>query len=208
MNNVRELDQELAELKSFIADLKDDRATQKEKERREAWTKYTAISLVFIAVLAAIATQWSGRYSSRVLVELNNSTFYQAKASDQWAYYQSKSVKQNLYEIVREAAPKDSDLTTNESATRAFNAKVEKYKSDEAEIMAQAKALEAQVEQARKAAGRAGEHGAGMGTAIAIFQIAIALGSICLVTKRRGLWYVAIGLAFLATLQMIHVWLA
>lgn len=208
MNTVRELDQELAELKSFIADLKADRATQKEKERREAWTKYTAISLVFIAVLAAIATQWSGKYSSRVLVELNNSTFYQAKASDQWAYYQSKSVKQNLYEIFREAGPKDSDLATKENASRAFNAKVEKYKNEEAQIMAEAKALEAQVEHARTAAGRAGEHGSAMGTAIAIFQIAIALGSICLVTKRRGLWYIALGLACLATLQMVHVWLS
>src|SRR3974390_1497886 len=109
MNNVKELDQELSELKSFIADLKADRAQQKEKEKREAWTKYTAISLVFIAVLAAIATQWSGRYSSRVLVQLNNSTFYQAKASDQWAYYQAKSVKQNLYEVLRDTALKAAD---------------------------------------------------------------------------------------------------
>lgn len=118
MNNVSELDQELAELKSFIADLKADRSAQKEKEARESWTKYTAISLVFIAVLAAIATQWSGKYSSRVLVELNNSTFYQAKASDQWAYYQSKSVKQNLYEVLRETMAKNADPASEESALR------------------------------------------------------------------------------------------
>ena len=40
-----------AELKEFIADLKADRANQKDKEKREAWTKYTSMSLVFIAVL-------------------------------------------------------------------------------------------------------------------------------------------------------------
>src|ERR1051326_5416725 len=77
MNNVREFDQELAESKSLIPDLKADRAPQREKEAREAWTKYTAISLVFIAVLAAIPTQWAGKYSGRVLVELNNATFNQ-----------------------------------------------------------------------------------------------------------------------------------
>ncbi|HWH71395.1 MAG TPA: hypothetical protein VNT26_18615, partial [Candidatus Sulfotelmatobacter sp.] len=77
MNGVKELDQELSELKGFIADLKTDRAAQKEKEQRESWTKYTSMSLVFIAVLAAIATQWAGKYSSRVLVELNNATFNQ-----------------------------------------------------------------------------------------------------------------------------------
>jgi len=77
------LQSELNELKNFIADLKGDRATQKEKEKREAWTKYTSLSIVFIAVLAAVATQWSGKYSSRVLVALNDATFDQAKASDQ-----------------------------------------------------------------------------------------------------------------------------
>jgi hypothetical protein len=77
MNSVDRLDDELSELKAFIEELKADRAAQKEKERREAWTRYTSLSLVFIAVLAAIATQWAGKYSSRVLVSLNGSTFFQ-----------------------------------------------------------------------------------------------------------------------------------
>src|ERR1039458_7087862 len=97
MNNIGDLDKELAELKTFIADLKQDRAAQKEKEQRETWTKYTAVSLVFIAVLAAVASQWAGKYFGTVLVELNNSTYKQAQASDQRSYYQAKSIKQNLY---------------------------------------------------------------------------------------------------------------
>ena len=102
MNGTRELDQELLELKGFIADLKADRAAQKEKEQKEGWTKYTAISLVCIAVITALASQLAGKYSSRVLTKLNDSTYYQAQASDQWSYYQAKSIKQNLYEGLRE----------------------------------------------------------------------------------------------------------
>jgi hypothetical protein len=45
-----------------------------------------------------------------------------------------------------------------------------------------------------------------MGLAIAIFQISIALASICMVTKKRPLWYVALVLATLATAKMILVW--
>jgi len=120
------LQNELNELKNFIADLKADRAAQKEKEKREAWTKYTSLSIVFIAVLAAVATQWSGKYSSRVLVALNDATFHQAKASDQWSYYQAKSIKQNLYEVAPDQLPKASE--TPDSATgkqlETFNAKV------------------------------------------------------------------------------------
>src|SRR6058998_3676651 len=123
------LQSELNELKNFIADLKADRAAQKEKEKREAWTKYTSLSIVFIAVLAAVATQWAGKYSSRVLVSLNDATFEQAKASDQWSYYQSKSIKQNLYEVARDQIPK-SDATPDSTTGKqleAFNAKITKY---------------------------------------------------------------------------------
>src|SRR4051812_23406596 len=102
------LDNEINDLKGFIADLKADRAAQKEKEKKESWTKYTSMSLVFIAVLAAIATQWAGKYSSRTLVELNNSTYDQAQASGEWGYYQANSIKQNLYEALHEIASKET----------------------------------------------------------------------------------------------------
>jgi hypothetical protein len=209
MNGTNQLDKELAELKGFIADLKEDRASQKEKEKRESWTKYTSMSLVFIAVLAAVATQWAGKYSSRTLVELNNSTFYQAEASDQWSYYQAKSIKQNLYESLREIAPRESANDSNAAtqALAAFKAKVEKYEQDKAEIKKGAEALEQKRDAARAAPTRASEHGGGMGTAISLFQIAIALGSICLVTKKRYLWYLALLFSAVAAVQMVHVWM-
>ncbi len=209
MNNTINLDKEIAELKEFIADLKQDRAAQKEKERREAWTKYTAVSLVFIAVLAAIASQWSGKYSGKVLVELNDSTFKQAQASDQWSYYQAKSIKQNLYESIRELAAKTPGTNggPGKQALEAFNAKVAKYDSEKAEIKQKAEQLEKERDAARAAATSASEHGGGMGLAIAIFQISIALASICMVTKKRPLWYVSLVLAALAAGKMILVWL-
>ena len=98
---MNDLQKEMNELKEFIADLKADRAASKDKEKREVWTKYVSLTVVIIAVFAAIASQWSGKYGSRVLAKLNDATFNQTKASDQWAYYQAKSIKQNLYEIAR-----------------------------------------------------------------------------------------------------------
>jgi hypothetical protein len=203
------LDKEIAELKEFIADLKQDRAEQKDKEKREAWTKYTAVSLVFIAVLAAVATQWSGKYSGTVLVKLNESTFKQAQASDQWSYYQAKSIKQNLYEAMREVAPKAAGTNGehDKQALDAFNAKVAKYEADKADIKKKAELLEIERDAAREAATNASQHGGGMGLAIAIFQISIALASICMVTKKRPLWYVSLVLAALATAKMILVWI-
>jgi Domain of unknown function (DUF4337) len=208
MNNLNELDKELSELKGFITDLKADRAAQKEKERREAWTKYTSMSLVFIAVLAAISTQRSGAYSSGVLKELNQSTFYQAQASDQWSYYQAKSIKQNLYESLRELAPKTAEGTNGAPSLELFNKKIAKYDADKAEITKEAKKLEQLRDTARATADNASRHGSGMGMAVSIFQIAIALGSICLVTKKKSLWYLSLAMAAGAAAQMLHVWLS
>lgn len=203
------LQNELKELKSFIADLKADRAAQKEKEKRESWTKYTSLSLVCIAVLAAVATQWGGKYSSRVLVALNDSTFNQAKASDQWSYYQAKSIKQNLYEVGRDQLTKAGEVADagTEKQIAAFGAKVAKYETDKKQIQADAEKLEKIRDEARTAANVASQHGSGMGTAVSIFQISIALGSICLVVKRKPLWYLSLLLGLGGLAEMIHVWL-
>ncbi len=208
MNGTKELDQELSELKGFIADLKADRAAQKEKEKKEGWTKYTAISLVCIAVITAVASQLAGKYSSRVLTRLNDSTFYQAQASDQWSYYQAKSIKQNLYEALRELTPKAAEDTTAPQNAESFKAKIAKYEDDKARIMTEAKSLEEQRNRAREAAADAGRHASAMGTPIVILQVAVALSSICLVTKKRPLWYCSLVLAAVATARMLQVWLS
>ena len=200
------MDKEIAELKSFIAELKADREGQKQKEKSEAWTKYTSMSLVFIAVLAAIATQWAGKYSSRTLVSLNDSTFQQALATDEWSYYQAKSIKQNLYEALREIKTTGDGAETPDTL-KAFNAKIAKYEAEKKDVKEKAEGLEKKRDDARAAATMWSERGGGMGMAVAIFQIAIALGSICLVTKKRPLWYLALALSVLAAGKMVQVWL-
>jgi hypothetical protein len=210
MESASQFEKEIAELKEFIAELKNDRAAQKEKEKRESWTKYTSMSLVFIAVLAAVATQWAGKYSSRVLVNLNDSTFNQAQASDQWSYYQAKSIKQNLYEALAEMPVAKATNGADDAAAQSqltFKAKVAKYETEKAEIKAKAEQLEKARDTDREAATVASRHGGGMGSAVSVFQIAIAIGSICLVTKKRGLWYVSMALAGIAAAMMLKVWL-
>src|SRR5712671_3851371 len=203
------LQSELNELKQFVADLKADRAAQKEKEKREAWTKYTSLSIVFIAVLAAVATQWSGKYSSRVLVSLNDATFNQAKASDLWSYYQAKSIKQNLYDVAREQLSKTGEAPDSATGKQvdSFNAKITKYEQEKNQVQAEAKKLEAQRDEARQAAVIASQHGSGMGLAVSISQISIAMGSICLVVKKKPLWYLSVFLALIAAAEMMRVWL-
>ena len=191
---MNELQQEIAELKQFIVDLKADRAAAKQKEKSEAWTKYVLLTVVIIAVVAAIAAQWSGKYGGRVQIS-------QAKASDQWAFYQSKSIKQHLFEISRTQLARSVSANDAEIAReqKKFDDAVARYNTEKSEIKAKAEALE-------KERDDAGLRGGKMGLAVSIFSVAIAMASICTVTKKKPLWFIAIGLAGFAAYEMVLAW--
>jgi DNA repair exonuclease SbcCD ATPase subunit len=207
---MNELQTEIAELKEFIADLKADRAATKEKEKREAWTKYVSLSVVMIAVIAAIAAQWGGKYSSRVLTQLNDATFNQTLASDQWAYYEAKSVKLKSYEIARDELSHSANAADAEMAKliKTYEGQIARYQGEQKDIEAKAHELEAKRDAARVSATIASGKGGKMGLAISFFSVAVALASICLVTKKKPLWFAAIILAGVAITEMVLAWTA
>ncbi len=191
---MNDLQQEISELKQFVVDLKADRAETKLKEQREAWTKYVSLTVVVIAVIAAIAAQWSGKYGGRVQIS-------QAQASDQWSYYQSKSIKQHLFELNRSQLTKNADPADPALAKERekFDEAVARYEREKTEIKGKAEALE-------RVRDDAGERGGKMGLAISLLSVSIATASICMVTKKKPLWFVAMAMAALAAWQMISSW--
>jgi hypothetical protein len=46
-----------------------------------------------------------------------------------------------------------------------------------------------------------------MATPILILQVSVALSSICLVSRKRSLWYFSLVLAAVATARVIQMWL-
>lgn len=194
---------DLDELKQLVAELRADHVAQKQKEKRDGWTKYVSLTMVCIAVLAAIATLKGGGFSTRTLKEMNEATFNQAEASDKWSFYEAKSIKENLYEIELEhlqAAP-----VPDAAAIDKLKAKIAKYEKDKADITADAKNLEAKRDASRNTAVKVAEHSKEMGLSITLFQIAIAMGAMCLIVKKKPLWMVSTILGVLATAQMIYV---
>jgi len=194
---------DLDDLKQLVAELRADHVAQKEKEKRDGWTKYVSLTMVCIAVLAAIATLKGGGFSTRSLKQMNEATFNQAEASDQWSFFEARSIKENLYEIELEhltAAP-----VPDAAAVGKIKDKIAKYEKDKADITLLAKKYEAARDDARKAASSAAEHSRQMGLSITFFQIAIALGATCLIVKKKPLWIVSSVFGALATAQMVYV---
>ena len=191
---MNDLQKEISELKQFIIDLKADRAAAKEKEQREAWTKYVSLTVVIIAVIAAVASQWGGKYSGRAQMS-------QAQASDQWSFYQAKSIKQHLDETTLAQLPRSGNPNDPELAgpMKKLRDDLARYDKEKAEIKAKAEGLE-------KVRDDAGRRSGKMGLAISYLTVAIATASICTVTKKKPLWFVAMILSVAGVVQMGLAW--
>ena len=183
------LQSELAELKQFIVELKADRAATKEKERREAWTRYVSLTIVVFAVIASIAAQWGGKYSSMTQMS-------QAQASDQWNFYQAQSVKQHMFELTKTQLLKAGTDAQMAKAQQDFDAKIADYENRRADSKAEATRLESKRDVCSKIGGR-------LGLAISCFSVAIATASLCLLTKKKPLWFCSMVFAAVGIAQMI-----
>ena len=193
----------LDELKGLVAAIAADRAAQKDKEKRESWTKYVSLSMIILAVLAAIATQRGAGYSSAIMKQLNEATFNQAEASDQWAFYQAKGIKGAVaaeeHDILTASGHADSKLVAD------LSKKIDRYATEQNDILTEAKKFEAKRNEARTAATLAADRSREMGLATTIFQIAIALGGVTLIMRKRWLWNASILTGAIATVQMARV---
>ena len=157
-------------------------------EKKEPWLNYLALTTVILAVCATLSTFKGGGYSTRSVIS-------QAQASDQWAFYQAKSIKENLYQLQREnvqlelksmeGASTSSRATAYKDAIAGYDKKIDKYSKEKVEIEQKARELEAKRDDAQK-------HGQPFGMAIILLQIAILISSISALIKKKILWHLAL----------------
>jgi hypothetical protein len=158
------------------------------EEKKDPWLNYLALCTVVLAVCATLATFKGGGYSTRQVLS-------QAKASDQWAFYQAKSVKADLYELARadaelgqKALPATAPRAVQDAYARRladYAAKVAKYEQQKAGIENDAKVLELARDDAQR-------HGVPFGIAVIFLQISILLSSIAALLKKRPVWFLGL----------------
>lgn len=145
------------------------------QESREKWILGVALSTAIFAAIAAIASLLAGQH-------INDAMISQIKASDNWSFYQAKGIKASLLDAKMEllAAAAKQPAATDQ-------AKAAKYAREQDEISKEARALE------EESAEHMRRHEK-LASAVSLFQIAIAISAIAVLTRRRLFWYV--GLAF------------
>ena len=92
------------------------------------WISWVALSTAILAVLAAIAGLLAGMHANEAMMS-------QIQASDQWGYYQAKSIK---------AAILEAKTTLASEATARDKEKAAQYQDEQAEIKREAEHKEAE----------------------------------------------------------------
>jgi hypothetical protein len=148
------------------------------EEKREKWLNYLALTTVVLAVCATLATFKAGGNSTRSVLSQN-------QASDQWAYFQAKSIKGYLYELQHEKLELELAALKRQSPRASFpdmEKKIEEYGKKIAKVIeVDARRFEAVRDDAKI-------HSQIFGVAVIFLQIAILLSSIAALMKKKVVW--------------------
>ena len=149
----------------------------------EKWMSAVALSTALLAALAAIASLLAGDHSNEAMI-------CQIRSSDHWSHYQAKGIKAGQL-----AAKIEMLEALEKTPAEADRTKVKGYAEDQKGIRELAEKAEGEAERHLRAHVK-------LARAVTLFQIAIAVSAICLLTRRRVFWAASmaagvVGLVFL-----------
>lgn len=152
---------------------------------RAPWLTWLSLSTAILAVLAAIASLESGDHANEAIVLKTDATLTQSAADDAWAFFQAKSIKEDLYRALMPLAPRPevaAEWTT--AAAEDHRQKLEKK--------AEAEKLAKEVEAADRESKQHLVVHHRFAKSVTIFQVAIALAAIGALARKRAMWWVSL----------------
>jgi hypothetical protein len=162
---------------------------EKASEEKEKWILYVALSTAFMAVLAALAGLLAGHHANEALIE-------RVRASDQWNFYQSKNLKEEI------AVSSDMILHALSPASHPADTAIHDHSKDIARYEKEKVEIRKSAEEAEKSSEWHLSRHVPLASAVTAFQIAIAISAIAILTKRKKLWWggillTVVGIVFL-----------
>ena len=160
----------------------DDLVRERAEEARSGLERQLAATMAVLAVLLAVDSLFGHRAHTEEILN-------QAKASDQWAYYQAKAIRRSTNEVAAQLA---QSLSTGAApavkAVDGFNQTARRYEREAADIQKQAEELEHD----RNHQARLADH---FDLAEIFFEVALVTCSVAILTKRRAIWLGSLAVA-------------
>ncbi|MFO1220060.1 MAG: DUF4337 domain-containing protein [Burkholderiaceae bacterium] len=154
---------------------------------KDSFAGMIAVMTAIIATIGALFAYMGGATQANAGLYKNNAAIKKTEASNQWNYYQAKSSKQNLSELAVALVADDKKPQ--------YQAEVERYKKEKAEIKTAADKLEAEAKEWDDKSDAQMHLHHRWAQATTALQIAIALAAIALLTRRKWLEWGMFGVA-------------
>jgi hypothetical protein len=156
--------------------------TPAKKSWKENINTFIAVTTLILAVCATLTAFKAGGYGNKMVLT-------QSQASDQWAYYQAKSIKETTIQSQRDMMEL---LMTQTGKTELYQTKIANYdkelahyEQDKKDITAEAKRLEGIRDTAQG-------YNSNFGQALIFLQIGILLSSLASINKITFYWYMGL----------------
>ena len=151
-----------------------------------------------LAVVAAIVASLEAIETSETIGEKNTAVLKQSQASDQWAFFQAKSLKHKMLDVaIAGNHPKAADLAKDAA----------RYGTENEEIEKKARELEHERDEALGKAAKHEKRHHGLTIAATLLHVGIAVSTIAIITRgQRWPWYAALILAGFGILKAASVY--
>lgn len=159
-------------------------AIQEEVEKEGGTLLRTiALTTALFAALAAVSSLLAGSTVNEALALKTEATQLQAQASDQWAYYQAKGIKAVVLE-----SQKSLLASGGKSVSSDLDKNIARYKDEQQEAQKRAQEFERQRDEKGSDADLLIRRHHFFAYTVAMLQVAIALGAVAALTRKRFAW--------------------
>lgn len=159
-----------------------------------------AVITAILATVGALFAYMGGATQANAGLYKNDAAIKKTEAANKWAYFQSKSSKQNLAEIALDLAP-------SEEQKAKYKAKIERYETEKNEIKKEAEALEKEsTDFDHKSEEQLHQHHR-WAQATTALQVSIAVAAIALLTRRRWMEWATLVVGGVGIAVGIAAWL-
>jgi hypothetical protein len=146
------------------------------EKAREPFERKVGATMAIVAAVLALVSVWGHVTTTEELL-------LQQKASDQWAYYQAKSIRRYQSEVTRDVLAAVAGASS--AASRKYDSNQERYKKEGDAIEEKAKDLE------HESAVKSGQ-ALRLHLGEIFLEIAIVVASLALLTRRRVFWWAGV----------------
>lgn len=159
---------------------------------------WVSMTIAVLAVLSALVGSLETIASGKAIGEKNEAVLAQSLASDQWNFYQAKSLKKHIYTVGAGMGGPNADK---------YKAIAKSDGDDEIGIQAEAKKFENQRDEHLKASESSEDQHHKLTIAATLMHMGIAISTIAIITGKRWPWQASLVLGILGSVVAVIAYL-